>query len=210
MAPCLLGTPCLLCTLVRCPLGTTPPPTAKFSGCPTYGSLTRKKQGGTLGLNHMHMTCKTVRKNVQAVPRVMQKKQAVPHVAKKKLFHMSCKKQAVPHACKNHAKNKLFHMLQKPCKKQAVPHAKTNAKCGAYGAPTRRTSLFPGSLLYVLCAIWVLHAKPLNLHSPGFLLYVLYVLYLTRQATEHPLSPGFLAICAVCAMCYRFSRVQNI
>ena len=39
---------------------------------------------------------------------------------------------------------------------------------------------------------YILHAKPLNSHSPASLLYVLYVLYLTRQAAEPPLSPASL------------------
>ena len=100
------------------------------------------------------------------------KKQAVPHVMQKnKLFHML-------------QKNKLFHMLQKPCK--------NHAKCGAHGAPTRRTLTLPGFL--AICASCAMSHKEATKHplSPGFLLCVLSVPYLTRQATEHPLSPGFL------------------
>ena len=46
----LLGTftlvPARHCACSACPPRSSP-------GCPTYGSLTRKKQGGTLGVNHM-------------------------------------------------------------------------------------------------------------------------------------------------------------
>ena len=105
---------------------------------------------------HDMQTCKTV----QAVPRVMQKntscstchakKQAVPHVMQKnKLFRMSCKNHAKNKLFHMLQKNKLFHMLQKPCK--------NHAKCGAYGAPTRRTLTLPGFL--AICAICAISHK---------------------------------------------------
>ena len=126
--------------LVRCPLSTAPPREVLQDVRPTYGSLTEKNRGrgSSTGLNHMH--------NMQAVPRVMQNK----------LFHVSCKKTSCS-TCKNHAKKKLFHMqnhaknklfhMQKPCK--------NHAKCGAYGAPTRRT--LPGFL--AICAICAISHK---------------------------------------------------
>ena len=61
---------------------------------------------------------------------------------------------------------------------------------------------------------YILHAKPLNIHSPpaaehpGPLLYVLYVLYLTRQAAEHPLSPGPLLY--VLYVLYTLYALQNV
>ena len=45
----------------------------------------------------------------------------------------------------------------------------------------------PGSLLYVLCAIWVLHAKPRNL----------------------PTVSGLLAICAICAIWVLHAKPLN-
>ena len=132
-----------------------------------------------MGLNHTHM-----QKNVQAVPRVMQKN---------KLFHMSC-----------HVKNRM----QNRAKKQAVPHVmqkpcKNHAKCGAYGAPTRRTLTVPRVLaMRAICAIWVSQGKPPNLHSPPAPCYMCYM-GLTRQATE-PHSPP--APCYMCYMCYMVSK----
>ena len=135
---------------------------------------------------------------------------------KNKLFHMSCKNHAknklLHMSCKNHAKNKLFHMLQKPCK--------NHAKCGAYGAPTRRTLTVPRVLAiraivlyltrqvnihsprvpcYMCYMCYISQGNPLNIHSSGFLANVLYVLYLTRQPTEHPLSR---VPCYMCYMCF--------
>ena len=166
-----------------------PPPSSP--GCPTYGSRQEKNRGGTLGLNHMHMTCKTVRKTVQAVPRVMQKTSCSTCHAKNKLFHVSCKKavphvmqkkQAVPHVMQ---KNKLFHMS---CKN----HAKTMQNAVRTERQPAEPALFPGSLLYVLYVLYLTRQATEHPLFPGSLLYVLYMLYLTRQATEHLLSPGSL------------------
>ena len=164
--------------LPRCLLGTAPPCEVLQDVRPTYGSLTGKKQGGTLGLNHMQnrakkrASCSTCHAKKQAVPRVMQKN---------KLFHMSCKNRA------------------KPCKKQAVPHvAKTMqkpCKMARTERQPRRTLTVPRVLaIRAICAIWVSQGKPLNIHSPRVPCYMCYMCYmgLTRQATEHPLSPGSL------------------
>ena len=103
------------------------------------------------------------------------KKQAVPHVAKNKLFHMSCK---------NHAKT-----MQKLCNMRRV-RWRLHRASGAAGRLRRQLS--PGSLLYVLYVLYLTRQATEHPLSPGSLLYVLYVLYLTRQATEHPLSPSSL------------------
>ena len=170
--------------LVRCPLGSPASHRSSPGPTPDTCSLTGKNRGeGQFhGVEpHDMQTCKTV----QAVPRVMHKKTSCSTCCKK----TSCS------TC--HAKNKLFHMLQKPCKKQAVPHvAKNHAKTMQNAARTERQpaepSLSPGSLLYVLYVLYLTRQATEHPLSPGSLLYVLYVLYLTRQATEHPLSPGSL------------------
>ena len=128
------------------------------------------------------MTCKTVRKNVQAVLRVMQKTSCSTCHAKNKLFHVSCKK------------NKLFHMSCKKtsCSACCKHHAKTMQNAARTERQPAEPSLSPGSLLYVLYVLYLTRQATEHPLSPGSLLYVLYVLYLTRQATEHPLSPGSL------------------
>ena len=156
-------------------------------------------------MNHMHMTCKTVRKNVQAVPRVMQKKQAVPHVAKK---------QAVPHimqktscstchaktmqqtscstCCKNHAKNKLFHMLQKtmqkPCKMRRVRSA---------NPLNIHSSRVPCYMCYMY---YISQGKPLNIHSPRDPCYMCYMCYISQGKPLNIHSPR--VPCYMCYMCY--------
>ena len=107
------------------------------------------------------------------------KKQAVPHVAKNKLFHMSCK---------NHAKT-----MQKPCNMRRVRWRLHRAGAAGRLRRARQPAEHPlsaGSLLYVLYVLYLTRQATEHPLSPGSLLYVLYVLYLTRQATEHPLSPG--------------------
>ena len=165
---------------------------------PTYGSLTRKKTGGT-GLSHMHMSCKNCAKKRQAVPRVMQKTVRVMQ-----------KKRA---SCSTCEKNKLFHM-QKPCKTvQKTGHVlcsckkpcKNHAKCGAYGAqPAEHHS--PGSLLYVLS---VLYLKPLNIHSPRVPCYMCNRCYISQGKPLNIHSPckplnihSPRVPCYMCYMCY--------
>ena len=123
-----------------CLLGTVPArhrpasrPPRSSPGCPTYGSLTGKKQGGHFGFGvepHAHVkpcekpTCQNDMFKIMSC-----KKQAVPRVMQKhKLFHMSCKKTSCSTchamqktACKTVQKSKLFHMS---CKN----HAKTMQK----------------------------------------------------------------------------------
>ena len=50
------------------------------------------------------------------------------------------------------------HVMQKPCK--------NHAKCGAYGAPTRRTFTLPPGPCYMCCMCFISQGKPLNIHSP--------------------------------------------
>ena len=116
------------------------------------------------------------------------------HVMRKDVQHATpCEKTCKNHAkschaksCQNHAKNKLFHMLQKTsC---STCHAKTMQKpcknyatCGAYAGvytgQVARQGGYAGR-----------RGNPLNIHSPQVPCYMCHVLYLTRQATEHPLS----------------------
>ena len=179
---------CLLGTFTYVPARHRPASQRSSPGCPTYGSLTGKKQGGHFAVEpHAHAkpcekpTCQNDMFKIMS--------------CKNKLFHVSCKKtscstchakkQAVPHVmpCKKpHAK---------PCKKSKLFHmsCKNHEKCGAYGAPTRRTLTVPRVLaIRAICAIWVSHGKPL---VPCYMCYMCYT-GLTRQATEHPLSPGSL------------------
>ena len=112
------------------------------------------------------------------------KKQAVPHVAKNKLFHMSCK---------NHAKT-----MQHAVRTLASTPGKWRGREATQGAAGRlrrarqpaEHPLPPGSMLYVLYVLYLTRQATEHPPSPGSMLYVLYVLYLTRQATEHPLPPG--------------------
>ena len=67
------------------------------------------------------------------------------------------------------------------------------ARCRVYAKPLNST-LPRVHAICTICAIWVLHAKPLNPHSLRAPCYMCYMCYmgLTRQAAEPPLSPGSL------------------
>ena len=94
--------------------------------------------------------------------------------------------------------DKPYHAktMQKPCK--------NHAKCGACGAPTRRTLTVPRVLairaicaiwvsqgkplnillaICAICAIWVSQGKPLNIHSPPALCYMCYMCYMALYST---------------------------
>ena len=119
-----------------------------------------------------------MRKNVQAVPRVMQKNKLF-HVSckKNKLFHMSCKKTSCSTCCKNHAKNKLFHMscknhaknklfhmlqktMQKPCKMRRVRSA---------NPPNPRSPRVPCYMCYIcymaLCSTYTTDFRAYRIYS---------------------------------------------
>ena len=162
--------------LPRCLLGTAPPCEVLQDVRPTYGSLTGKKQGGTLGLNHMQNRAKKTCK----------------------LFHMSCKKTSCS-TC--HAKKQAVpHVMQKPCKTVQKTscstccknHAKTMQN-GAY-APAPPNPHSPPRPCYTcyMCYMGLTRQATEHPLSPGC--YMCYMCYmgLTRQATEHPLSPGSL------------------
>ena len=135
----------------------------------------------TAGLNHM--TCKHAKPCKLFHVSCKKTSCSTCHAKKNKLFHISCKnhaKKAVPHVMQ---KNKLFHMSCKKtsCSTCCKKPCKNHAKCGAYGAPTRRTLTLHGFLaICAICAVWLLQGKPLNIHSPRF-----------------------LAICAICAIFHK-------
>ena len=124
-------------------------PPRSSPGCPTYGSLTGKNRGGTLGFNHMHMQNRAKNQRVKMTC-------SKSCQAKNKLFHMSCKKTSVPHVmpCKKpHAK---------PCKKASCSTCcKNRAKTMQNAARTERQpaepSQSPASLLYVLYVLYGSH-----------------------------------------------------
>ena len=128
------------------------------------------------------------------------KKQAVPHVAKNKLFHMSCK---------NHAKT-----MQKPCKMRRVRSAKPpnihSPRVPCYmcymcyisqGKPLNIHS--PRVPCYMCFMCYISQGKPLNIHSPRVPCYMCYMCYISQGKPLNIHSPRFLAICAICAIWYR-------
>ena len=155
------------------------PPTAKFSRMSDLRQPDRKKTGGGhFGVEpHAHdmqnrakkrASCSTCHaKKQQAVPHVA-KKQAVPHVMQKTscstCHAKTMQKTSCSTCCKNHAKNKLFHMLH-------VLYVLYLTR-----QPTEHP-LSPGSLLYVLYVLYLTRQPTEHPLFPGSLLYVLYVLY---------------------------------
>ena len=60
--------------------------------------------------------------------------------------------------------------------------------------PERLLALVPGSLLYVLYALMVLHAKLRNLHSPPAPCYMYYMCYIILHARKSVLYVLYRAI----------------
>ena len=120
---------------------------------------TAKKTSDVCGAEGVHPY-----KNVQAVPHVMQKTSCSTCHAKT-MQNTSCST-----CCKNHAKNKLFHMLQKnmqkPCKMRRVRSA---------NPPNPHSPRVPCYMCY-MC--YISQGKPLNIHSPRIPCYMCYMCYM--------------------------------
>ena len=153
---CACSALCLLGTFTKVPARrcacSAPPrlPPAKFS---RMSQPDKKKTGGRFGVEpHAHV--KPCEKTCKLFHVSCKKTSCSTCHAKKRASCSTChaKTQAVPrvmqttcHAktVQNRAKNKLFHMS-----------CKNHAKCGAYGAPTRRTLTVPRVLaIRAICAI---------------------------------------------------------
>ena len=116
---------------------------------------------------------------------------------------MSCKNHAktMPKPCQNHAKNKLFHMLQKTsC---STCHAKTmqklcNMRCVRWRL--HRASGAAGRLRRARQGGYAGRGNPLNIHSPPGPCYMCYMCYISqgKPLNIHP-PPG---PCYMCYMCY--------
>ena len=176
--------------LVRCPLGTAPPPTEVLQDVrPTYGSLTGKKQGGGhFGVEpHAHDMQNRAKKRASCSTCHAKKTSCSTCCKKNKLFHMSCKKTSCStcHAktmqktsCSTcHAKTMQKTSCSTCCKK---PCKTNHAKCGAYGAPTRRTLTLPGFLaICAICAIWPYIAHILQIFARTE--YIAHIVHIARS-----------------------------
>ena len=126
------------------------------------------------------------------------------HVMQNHVMPKPCKKQAVPHV----AKNKLFHMS---CKNHATCGAYAGVYTGQVARQATEHPLSPGSLLYVLYVLYLTRQATEHPLSPGSLLYVLYVLYLTRQATGVPCYMCYMCYMALYSTYTTdFARTEHI